>query len=71
MSEKTTKLKTYEPQELKTLFDALNSAPSWLSKRFVLRHMLGWSEEHLRTNMQLRDEEITQQKMGNKGSYYQ
>lgn len=69
MSEKITKMKTLDPQELKTLFDALNSAPSWLSKRFILKHMLGWTDEHLRTNMALRDEELQQQKMGNKGIY--
>ncbi len=61
--------KTYSPQDLKVLFEALNSAPSYLSKRYILRHMLGWSEEDLKTNMALIDEEQNLKRMGKTGGY--
>ena len=61
--------KTYSPQDLKVLFEALNSAPSYLSKRYILRHMLGWSEEDLRTNMALIEEEQNLKRMGKTGGY--
>jgi len=56
----------YEPGELKTLVDALNSAPAYLSKRFVLRHLCGWSEEMIAENMRLKQEEDQQTKIGDK-----
>lgn len=61
--------KTYSPQDLKVLFEALNSAPSYLSKRYILRHMLGWSEEDLKTNMALIEEEQNLKRMGKTGGY--
>jgi hypothetical protein len=61
--------KTYSPQDLKVLFEALNSAPSYLSKRYILRHMLGWSDEDLRTNMALIEEEQNLKRMGKTGGY--
>lgn len=61
--------KTYSPQDLKVLFEALNSAPSYLSKRYILRHMLGWSDEDLRTNMTLIEEEQNLKRMGKTGGY--
>lgn len=61
--------KTYSPQDLKVLFEALNSAPSYLSKRYILRHMLGWSDEDLKTNMALIDEEQNLKRMGKTGGY--
>jgi len=63
------KQSTYTPAELKVLFEALNSAPSYLSKRFILRNMLGWSEEQLKQNMTLMDEEQALKKMGKTGAY--
>lgn len=60
---------TYTPTELKVLFEALNSAPSYLSKRFILRNMLGWSEEQLKLNMSLIEEEQSLKKMGKTGAY--
>ena len=68
MTTKTTiKSKTYTPEELKMLFEALQNMPSYLSKRFVLKNMLGWSEEDLKTNMQMLQEEYTIQKTGQRG----
>jgi len=56
----------YEPAELKILVDALNSAPSYLSKRFVLKHLCGWTDEMVTENMRLYNEEQQQSKMGDK-----
>jgi hypothetical protein len=61
--------KTYSPEELKLLFEALNSAPSYLSKRYVLKHMLGWTDEDLSTNMKMIEEEQAFKKMGKTGGY--
>jgi hypothetical protein len=60
---------TYTPAELKVLFEALNSAPSYLSKRFILKNMLGWSEEQLKQNMSMIEEEQSLKKMGKTGAY--
>ena len=65
----TTKHKTYSAEELKLLFEALNHAPSYLSKRYILKHMLGWSDEDLLTNMKYQDEELNLKKMGKTGAY--
>jgi hypothetical protein len=59
-----------DPQDLKTLFDALNTAPSWLSKRFILKNLCGWPKEWIDENAQLRTEEETQTKIGNKVGGY-
>lgn len=59
--------KYYTAQELKILFEALNSAPSYLSKRFILLHMLGWDEDKLRLNMQLVEQEKDLARMGKTG----
>ena len=59
----------YTPEELATLFNALNSCPSFLSKRFVLKNMLGWTENDLSINMKLIEEEQSLKKIGNKGGY--
>lgn len=69
MTTKTThKPKTYEAHELKMLFEALNNAPSYLSKRFVLKHMLGWSDADLKLNLQMLQEEADAKKqIGAKG----
>ena len=60
---------TYTPADLKTLFEALNTAPSYLSKRYILKHMLGWSEEDLKINMLLMEEEANMKKLGQRGGY--
>jgi hypothetical protein len=60
---------TYTPADLKVLFEALNSAPSYLSKRFILKNMLGWSEEQLKQNMIMIEEEQSLKKMGKTGAY--
>lgn len=67
MTVKKTTTKYYTAEELKCLFDALNSAPSYLSKRFILLHMLGWDEEKLKLNMQLVDQEKDLGRMGKTG----
>lgn len=56
----------YDPQELKTLFEAIQLAPSWLSKRFIMKDLCGWDEARLEENVKLRNEEEQQSKMGNK-----
>lgn len=62
--------KTYEPQELKTLFEALSITPSYLSKRFVMKELLGWDEKRIEENVRLRNEEEQQSKIGNKVGGY-
>ena len=50
------------------LFEALNNAPSYLSKRFILKHMVGWSDEDLKLNLQMLQEEADAKKqIGAKG----
>jgi hypothetical protein len=60
---------TYTPQDLKVLFEALNSAPSYLSKRYILKHMLGWTDDQLKQNMNMIEEEQSFKKMGKTGGY--
>jgi len=60
---------SYTPTELKTLFEALNTAPSYLSKRYILKHMLGWTDEQLKQNMSMIEEEQSLKKMGKTGAY--
>lgn len=65
MTTKTTSKTTrYTPDELKILVDALNGAPSYLSKRFILKHLCGWSDELIVENMRMRIEEKQQEKIG-------
>jgi hypothetical protein len=59
----------YTPAELKTLFEALSITPSYLSKRYVLKHMLGWTDEQLKQNMSMIEEEQSLKKMGKTGAY--
>lgn len=47
----------YSPSDLKVIFEALNIAPGYLSKRFVLKNLLGFSDELLAENIKMRDEE--------------
>lgn len=58
--------KIYTPDELKTLVDALNGAPSYLSKRFVLKNLCGWSDDMIAENAKLWQEENQAMKMGEK-----
>lgn len=61
---------TYDPHELKTLFEAIQIAPSWLSKRFIMQELCGWDEVRMTRNVMLRNEEDQQSKIGNKiGGY--
>lgn len=60
----------YTPEELKTLFEALTIAPSYLSKRFILKNLVGFTEEDLKANIELVDEEARQRKISNgRGTY--
>lgn len=60
----------YEPNELKTLFEAMSIAPSYLSKRFIMRELCGWTDKMIEDNAKLRMEEDQQLKIGNKlGGY--
>ena len=58
--------KIYEPAELRILVDALNGAPSYLSKRFILKHLCGWSDEMIAENMRMKQEEEQQMRIGEK-----
>ena len=69
MSTKSLKSSAYTPTELKTLFEALNTAPSYLSKRFILKHMMGWTDDDLKVNQQMFEEEQSHKKMGKTGGY--
>lgn len=62
----TVKTSAMTPSELKVVFESLNIAPSYLSKRFILRELLGWSDELITTNANFRNEEEQAQKTGNK-----
>lgn len=65
-----TKGKTYTPEQLKTLFEAMSIAPPWLSKRFIMRELCGWSDDMIADNAVLRTEEETQSQRNNKiGGY--
>lgn len=54
----------YTPEQLKIVVDALNGSPSYLSKRFVLKHLLGWSDKLIEENYKLKLEEDQQSKRG-------
>lgn len=54
----------YSPEDLKTLVDALNTAPAYLSKRFVLKRLCGWTDDMIAENMKLKNEETTLGKQG-------
>lgn len=61
---------TMSPQDLKTLCEALNIAPQWLSKRFILKKCCGWTDEDISINANMRLEEDQQSKIGNKAGGY-
>ena len=61
---------TMAPADLKLLFESLNIAPSWISKRFLLEHYCGWSEADIQRNATLRNEEEQQSKIGNKAGAF-
>lgn len=62
----TTHKTMYTPEELKTLVDALNGAPAYLSKRFVLKHLCGWSDEMIAENAKMKNEESNMMQKGDK-----
>ena len=60
----------YTPDELKTIMEAINIAPSWMSKRFIMSELLGWSEERVARNVVLKQQEDQQTQIGNKAGGY-
>lgn len=60
----------YTPEELLTVFQALTIAPSYLSKRFIMYQLLGWSDDIIAQNVKLRQEEINQERLGDKVGGY-
>lgn len=56
----------YTPDELKTLMEAIQIAPSWMSKRFIMQELCGWTEERVKLNVKLKHEEDQQSQIGNK-----
>ena len=41
----------YNPQDLKTLFEAMQLAPSWMSKRFIMKELCGWDDSSIELNV--------------------
>ena len=60
----------YTPDELKTIMEAINIAPSWMSKRFIMTELLGWSEDRVAKNVVLKQQEDQQSNIGNKVGGY-
>jgi hypothetical protein len=60
----------YTPDELKTLMEAIGMAPSWMSKRFIMQELCGWSEARVTLNAKLKTEEDQQSSMGNRTGGY-
>jgi hypothetical protein len=60
------KTSAYSPEELKILVDALNSAPAYLSKRFILKNLCGWSDEMIASNVRMKNEELNMMQQGDK-----
>jgi hypothetical protein len=54
------------PSDLKTLFEALNIAPAWISKRFILKRYCAWTDQEIEENANQRLQEEQQAKIGNK-----
>jgi hypothetical protein len=73
MTENTTESSggiVYNPQDLKTLFEAMQLAPSWMSKRFIMKELCGWNDTAIELNVKLMTEENTQVTKGNRiGGY--
>jgi hypothetical protein len=70
MTAKNTGPGRYSPDELKTLFEAISIAPSYLSKRFIMKDLCGWDDKMMEENAKLRIEEDQQNKIGNRlGGY--
>jgi len=60
----------HNPQDLKTLFEAMQLAPSWMSKRFIMKELCGWNDTAIELNVKLMTEENAQVTKGNRiGGY--
>jgi hypothetical protein len=58
------------PNDLKTMFEAIAIAPTWLSKRFIMIELLDWPEELVTKNIKMKQEEINAEKVGDKVGAY-
>jgi hypothetical protein len=58
--------KLYSPSELKILFEAMNIAPAYLSRKFIFKRLCGWTEDQCSENIQFRVDEDQFGKNGNK-----
>lgn len=67
---KTVNTARYTNEELRQLFDALHTAPSYLSKRFILQHLCGWNEDMILCNQQMKQQELDATKMGDRVKGY-
>lgn len=56
----------YKPEELRILFDALNNAPTYLSKQFILKYLCNWSDELISQNVKMKTGELETKKVGDK-----
>lgn len=71
-TENTNKRTTHiiDPHTLKTIFETISIAPTWLSKRFIMTELLGWTDEMVAKNVKLKQEEINADKQGDKVGAY-
>ena len=60
----------YSPTDLETVFKALTIAPNYLSKRFIMKELLGWDDDMITKNVKLRQEEANQERCGDKVGGY-
>jgi len=60
----------YTPDELETLFRAISSSPSWISRKFILKELCGWTEEMLTENLKMRGDEANATRSGDKFKGY-
>ena len=60
----------YTADELETLFRAVSSAPSYLSRKFILKVLCGWTDDMLDTNLKMRADESVATRNGDKFKGY-
>jgi hypothetical protein len=66
----TTNTALYTAEELRQLFEALHAAPGYISKRFILQHLCGWSEDMIKNNQQMKQQELDASKTGDRVKGY-
>ena len=50
--------------------EAIQIAPGWMSKRFIMQELCGWTEERVKLNVKLKNEEDQQSQIGNKAGAF-